>query len=153
METDIPSAAAVRAKLAPLSIKQLEALAAASGVNFHTLYKIQRGETKNPGVDTVGQFLPHLEAAMRAGAVPTTAAPLPERDHSAAADHRTHERRDGERRDGQRRLISERRFHDRRELDRRNSAQADMLARAVGLTRRTTNGHRDGPSRDKERSR
>jgi hypothetical protein len=77
METDIPSAAAVRAKLSPLSIKQLEALAAASGVNFHTLYKIQRGETKNPGVDTVGQFLPHVDAVTRDATPPAPAQPEP----------------------------------------------------------------------------
>lgn len=39
---------------------QLGALAQASGVPWTTIYKIQRGETSNPGVETVRKFLPHV---------------------------------------------------------------------------------------------
>jgi hypothetical protein len=65
----------VRQALSSLSQEQLMRLASLSGVPFTTLYKIQRGETKNPGIDTVGAFFRHLpamldlvEAAARAGA-------------------------------------------------------------------------------------
>jgi hypothetical protein len=56
------SAAEVRKALAPLTVKQLSRLAELSGVPFNTIYKIQRGETKNPGIDTAGAFLPLISA-------------------------------------------------------------------------------------------
>ena len=62
----IPSAQEVRALLAPLTLKGLEAVSAVSGVPFTTIYKIQRGETSNPGIETVRKFLPHVESAREA---------------------------------------------------------------------------------------
>lgn len=58
--SDIPSADEVRQALKPLNLKQLEALARASGVPFTTIYKIKLGDTVNPGIETVRQFLPFL---------------------------------------------------------------------------------------------
>jgi predicted transcriptional regulator len=66
MNSAIPSAEAVRAALAPLSLKQLEKLAELSGVPFTTIYKVKRGETRNPGIETLRQFMPHLQAASAA---------------------------------------------------------------------------------------
>lgn len=63
MDTPIPSAAAIRDALKPLTLKQLDRLAALSGVPITTIYKIRRGETANPGVETVRQFAPHIAAA------------------------------------------------------------------------------------------
>lgn len=62
MDTLIPSAQEVRDKLAPLNMKDLELLAERSGVPFTTIYKIQRGETANPGIETVRKFLGHMPA-------------------------------------------------------------------------------------------
>lgn len=66
MNSTIPSAEAVRAALAPLSLKQLEKLAELSGVPFTTIYKVKRGETKNPGIETLRQFMPHVQDALAA---------------------------------------------------------------------------------------
>jgi predicted transcriptional regulator len=66
MNSAIPSAEAVRAALAPLSLKQLEKLAELSGVPFTTIYKVKRGETKNPGIETLRQFMPHVQDALAA---------------------------------------------------------------------------------------
>lgn len=63
MDTTIPSAADVRRALQPLNMKQLDRLAELSGVPMTTIYKIRRGETPNPGVETVRQFLPHVRTA------------------------------------------------------------------------------------------
>lgn len=60
MDTSIPSAQDVRDKLAPLNMRELELLAERSGVPFTTIYKIQRGETKNPGIETLRKFLLHI---------------------------------------------------------------------------------------------
>lgn len=46
-----------------LSLKQLEVLSRLSGVPYHTLYKIKRGETDNPGIETLRKFVPHIGAA------------------------------------------------------------------------------------------
>ncbi len=54
------SADAVRQALAPLTLRQIEQLADASGVPASTIYKIKRGETVNPGIDTVAKFIPHI---------------------------------------------------------------------------------------------
>lgn len=75
MNAPIPSAEQVRAALAPLTLKQLDALAALSGVPAPTIYKIRIGQTENPGIETVGKFMPHI-AAVVAG---------PEGAHRAAA--------------------------------------------------------------------
>ena len=74
----IPSAEEVRKALAPLNLKQLEALADASGVPSHTIYKIKRGETANPGVDTVGKFLPLIPKVLAATQLHQTAPTRPE---------------------------------------------------------------------------
>lgn len=60
----IPSAEEVARALAPLNLKQLEELAATSGVPFTTLYKIARGTTENPGIETVRKFWVHIAAAV-----------------------------------------------------------------------------------------
>ncbi len=67
MKPNIPSAAQVREALAPLSLKQVDALSRLSGIPATTIYKIQRGETKNPGIETLRGFLPHIAAVIKAG--------------------------------------------------------------------------------------
>lgn len=64
MNDTIPSAEQVRAALAPLTLKQLDALAALSGVPAPTIYKIRIGQTENPGIDTVGKFMPHVRSVL-----------------------------------------------------------------------------------------
>lgn len=68
MEAAFPTVAAIREALDPLTIAQLTALAETSGVPFTTLYKIKLGDTKNPGIETVRKFLPHLTALATAKA-------------------------------------------------------------------------------------
>ena len=63
MEKQIPSAESVRAQLDGMTMKQIDRLAELSGVPSTTIYKIKRGETQNPGVDTVRQFIPYIDAA------------------------------------------------------------------------------------------
>ena len=65
MEHLIPSAAQVRDQLAPLTLKQLDRLAELSGVPSTTIYKIKRGETENPGIETLRKFLPHISDALK----------------------------------------------------------------------------------------
>jgi hypothetical protein len=60
-----PSAEDVRAALASLTLKQLDRLAELSSVPATTIYKIKRGETKNPGVETLRLFVPHIEVVLR----------------------------------------------------------------------------------------
>jgi hypothetical protein len=66
MITALPSVAEVRAKLEVLSHASMQRLAKLSGVPFTTIWKIRDGTTRNPGIETVGQFLPHLAAAEEA---------------------------------------------------------------------------------------
>ena len=63
MDIQIPSAAEIARRLAPMKASQLQRLAELSGVPFHTLLKIKRGDTENPGIETVRKFAPHIEAA------------------------------------------------------------------------------------------
>lgn len=63
---DFPSIDDVRLSLSTLNLKQLEALAIASGVPFTTIYKIKRGETENPGLETLRKFMPHVAAIVAA---------------------------------------------------------------------------------------
>lgn len=63
MNDVIPSAAEVKAALAPLTLRQLDRLASMSGVPVATIYKVKLGETTNPGIETVRKFLPHIDAA------------------------------------------------------------------------------------------
>lgn len=60
MKTDIPSTDELRLRLKAMTLHQMSALAAASGVPYPTLYKIRYKQTLNPGIETVRQFLPHL---------------------------------------------------------------------------------------------
>ena len=60
MNMKIPTAAEVRAILAPMGNPDLQRLAQLSGVPFHTLLKVRSGETMNPRIDTVRQFLPYV---------------------------------------------------------------------------------------------
>lgn len=64
MDAQLPSAEEIRGRLAPLTLRQIERLADLSGVPATTIYKIKRGETKNPGVETLRQFMPHVDAAL-----------------------------------------------------------------------------------------
>lgn len=61
--TEIPSAEHVRQALKGLTYSQTVALARMSGVPFTTLWKVRSGETPNPRLETVRQFLPRLEEA------------------------------------------------------------------------------------------
>lgn len=65
MSIPVPSIEQIREALQPLTLKQLEALEKLSGVPATTIYKIKRGETTNPGVETIGRFLPHVQAVLR----------------------------------------------------------------------------------------
>lgn len=53
----------VREALKPLTLKQLDRLHELSGVPALTIYKIKRGETENPGIETVRKFWPYIAAA------------------------------------------------------------------------------------------
>jgi predicted transcriptional regulator len=72
MSITIPSAAQVRAALQSLTIKQMNALGELSGVPPTTIYKIKRGETDNPGIETVAKFMPFVEQVC-AGQLPAEA--------------------------------------------------------------------------------
>jgi predicted transcriptional regulator len=63
MEIIIPSIDEVRARLAPLTLKQLDRLSELSGVPATTIYKIKLGTTTNPGVETLRKFMPHVQEA------------------------------------------------------------------------------------------
>jgi len=52
----IPSSADVRRLLECISVSQLRDLAVESGVPFGTIYKIAKGETTNPGIETTRRF-------------------------------------------------------------------------------------------------
>jgi predicted transcriptional regulator len=62
MNTVIPSPADVRAKLAPLTLAQLEDLAKRCDVPFTTLVKVRNGQTENPRLETVHAIWPALTA-------------------------------------------------------------------------------------------
>lgn len=64
----IPTAAELRALMAPLKRQDVLTLANRSGVSFHTLRKLQTGETASPALDTVAQLYPHLVAYVGQGA-------------------------------------------------------------------------------------
>jgi predicted transcriptional regulator len=72
MDAPFPSAADVRAALDGLTLRQIDELAGLSGVPPTTIYKIKRGETENPGIDTcrkVMQALPRMTPQAPAGQV------------------------------------------------------------------------------------
>ena len=58
----------VRAALAPLSYAQIGDLSDASGVPLTTLWKIKIGETTDPRIGTVGQFMPFVKEVMKQAA-------------------------------------------------------------------------------------
>jgi transcriptional regulator with XRE-family HTH domain len=60
MSIAVTSAAEIREALQHLTLKQIDELAAESGVPATTIYKIKRGETKNPGIETLRKFMPHV---------------------------------------------------------------------------------------------
>lgn len=64
----VASADQVRKALARLTLKQLDRLQELSGVPALTIYKIKRGETENPGIETVRKFWPHIDAVAEEGA-------------------------------------------------------------------------------------
>ena len=66
MELHIPGVDEVQAALKPLSLKQIDRLADLSGVPAPTIYKIRNGDTRNPGVETLRKFAPHIKAAQEA---------------------------------------------------------------------------------------
>ncbi len=78
MSTDIPSSVDVRARLARLNLAQLTELAERSGVPRPTIHKIKYGQTTNPGIETVRQFIGHIDAVTTAAASPAAATAAPE---------------------------------------------------------------------------
>jgi hypothetical protein len=60
MAKNLPSPEEVQAALKPLSVPDLQKLADASRVPFHTLLKIRDGQTENPRLGTVRQFWLHV---------------------------------------------------------------------------------------------
>lgn len=72
--SSIPSASDVRQALEVLGHAQMKALAELSGVPFTTLWKVRSGETPNPRLETVRQFMPHIAAA----SLPKQSATTPE---------------------------------------------------------------------------
>lgn len=75
MDMNLPSAEQVRAALSPLTMKQLERLEELSGVPATTIYKIKRGETENPGIETLRRFLPHIAEAIVPPTITANVAP------------------------------------------------------------------------------
>jgi len=69
MDHTIPSAEQVRQRLLLTDANDLPRLAEQSGVPFHTLLKIRRGETRNPRIETVRMLWPHLPAGQICGVV------------------------------------------------------------------------------------
>ena len=78
MSTDIPSSVDVRARLARLNLAQLTELAERSGVPRPTIHKIKYGQTTNPGIETVRQFIGHIDAVSTGAASPAAATAAPE---------------------------------------------------------------------------
>ncbi len=76
MQHTITSAESIRNSLKALGHAGLKDLARLSGVPFTTLWKISDGTTKNPGIETVRQFMPHIQAVAATKAA--QAEPLPE---------------------------------------------------------------------------
>jgi predicted transcriptional regulator len=60
MKAEIPSAETLRNSLAALDAAALRRLSKLSGVALTTLWNIRSGETADPRLETVRQFVPHL---------------------------------------------------------------------------------------------
>lgn len=73
MEQSIPTMDRVRALLGPLSMEQISRLGGLSGVPPTTIYKIKRGETENPGIETVRKFMEHLPGITASRTAPVEA--------------------------------------------------------------------------------
>jgi len=65
MKANIPPIDAIRQALAPLNLKQLDRLGELSGVPPTTIYKIKRGETRDPGIVTCARFMPFVKQALK----------------------------------------------------------------------------------------
>jgi len=70
MDTNIPTMDEIRAALAPFGLKQIDRLSERSGVPATTIYKIKRGETGNPGIETVRMIVPHIRPVLEEIAAP-----------------------------------------------------------------------------------
>lgn len=83
----IPSSVDVRRLLECISVSQLRELASESGVPFGTLYKIAKGETTNPGIETTRRFyaaaLRRAQSASPQHAIGTPPAELEGQRHAA----------------------------------------------------------------------
>ena len=66
LNTDLPSTEHIRQALQALTYRQTAILSSTSGVPFTTLWKVRSGETLNPRIQTLRQFLPHLKKALKA---------------------------------------------------------------------------------------
>lgn len=62
MNTELPSAEVVQARLKLLKGVDIDALSSSSGVPASTLWKIRNGHTPNPGLETVRKFFHLLPA-------------------------------------------------------------------------------------------
>lgn len=60
MKPKLITATQVREALKPLNHSQVQRLSKLSEVPFATLWHIREEHSKNPGVDTVGKFWPHI---------------------------------------------------------------------------------------------
>ncbi len=76
MSTDIPSVAAIRLELQALGYAATQRLAKLSGVPFTTIWKIRDGTTRNPGIETVAQFVVHIAAAKTSPSLETPSTSL-----------------------------------------------------------------------------
>ena len=53
-----------------MTLRQVGRLAELSGVPATTIYKIKRGETENPGIETVRKFMRHVPECLASDAHP-----------------------------------------------------------------------------------
>ena len=63
MNTDLPSITEIQAALSDLGGLTLARLSDLSGTPITTLQNIKRGESENPGIETVRKFWPFVQAA------------------------------------------------------------------------------------------
>ena len=70
MHTQIPPISDVQQKLKGLGHAEMHSLSRLSGIPFTTLWKIRDGVTKNPGIETVRVFYPHIDGARSVKATP-----------------------------------------------------------------------------------
>lgn len=70
MKSNFPPISDVRAELEALGHAETQELSKISGVPFTTLWKIRDGTTKNPGIETVRQFVRHIRDVKRKAPAP-----------------------------------------------------------------------------------